>query len=229
MSKNAVALIVLGVLVLSTRDAMSAVKSASSDGEATAYLLGPFSSEFDIAYRAVLKPGAHNKSWSTLSMLLVGSRIPGPGASVGLASTPPHQRSARPFSYVNYPDLKDDYEDRSVNCDRGCTIELRADARTVYAYVQRRMLASWSRSDLYLQHPSIQLNAEVHEAGDSVYASLTPIRAIVAGRAIRQPTCAFTTRGIEPFKGTALVFRGTTNNAAAAYVDLATGVRADKC
>ena len=130
-----VALLLIGIAVVTTQAAIGAVKSASPDGEATIYLLGPFTSKFDVAYRAVLRPGAHNKSWSTLSMLLVGRRIPGPGASVGLASAPPHHRSIRPFAYVTYPDLEGDYKDYSVDCDRGCTIELRGDARTVYAYV----------------------------------------------------------------------------------------------
>ena len=55
------------------------VKSASSDGEATVYLLDKFSADFDLAYRAVLKPAVPRQSWSSLSILLVGSQIPGPG------------------------------------------------------------------------------------------------------------------------------------------------------
>lgn len=69
------------VIGLAAHPAIAAVKSASSDGEATVYLMGKFSTDFDVVYRAALKPAGHNKSWSSLSILLVGTQIPGPGAS----------------------------------------------------------------------------------------------------------------------------------------------------
>ncbi|MGB6738878.1 MAG: hypothetical protein WBD57_13655 [Candidatus Cybelea sp.] len=230
VSPRVFAFVLCGAIGVFTTHATAAdVKSASSDGEATVYLLDNFSADFDLAYRAVLKPAAHNKSWSSLSILLVGSQIPGPGASVGVASDPPHHAAARPFTYVVYPGLRDDYKSHSKSCSAGCLIELRGDARSIYAYVDRHAVASWSRSDLFITHPHVQLNAEVHGTGDSVYASLTPVRVLVAGRALPNPTCAFTTRGIEPAGRTTLTFSGKTNDAGGAFIELASGARADKC
>lgn len=217
------------VSVLMSQIAVAAVKPASPDGEATVYLLGKFSEDFDVAYRAVLKPAIHNKSWSSLSILLVGSQIPGPGASVGLASTPPSGVSTRPFTYVVYPGLSNDYRSYSATCAKGCIIELRGDARKIYASVNGKRLASWSRSDLYLQHPYIQLNAEVHGSEDYIFASLNPVRTIAVGRRLSRPICAFTTRGIEPTGLAMLIFRGKTSNAAGAFIDLLTGAHRSKC
>lgn len=177
----------------------------------------------------MLEAAAHNKSWSSLSILLVGSKIPGPGASVGISSDPPHHRSVHVFTYVVYPSLEDNYESQSTNCTKGCVIELRGDTRKIYAYVNGNMLASWSRSDLYLQHPHIQLNAEVHGEHDAIFASLTPVRTIVAGRMLSRPTCAFTTRGIEPAGRATLAFHGKTSDAGGAFINLTTGVHGDRC
>jgi hypothetical protein len=113
--------------------AVAAVKSASSDGEATVYVIDKFSKDFDIAYRAVLKPGNRNKSWSTLSILLVGSRIPGPGATVGLVSDIPNSRALRAFTYVVYPNSTYKYQNYTKNCRAGCILELRGDAARIYA------------------------------------------------------------------------------------------------
>jgi len=222
------AVVICIALSSTARVTIASVKAASSDGEATVYLAGSFSAEFDVAYRAVLKPGDHNKSWSTLSILLVGRQIPGPGASVGLVSDASHPR-ARPFTNVVYSNLKDDYKNYGASCTTGCVIRLRGTAARIYAYVDGKEMASWSRSDLYLQRPYVQLNAEVHAAGDSVDASLTPVRAVVAGHALPHPTCAFTTRGIEPAGLAAITFHGKTNDAGGAFVNLYTGARGDKC
>jgi hypothetical protein len=225
----ALSLAVLGLVGQTGRVAVAAVKSVSPDGEATVYLSGTFSNDFDIAYRAVLQPRSDNKSWSTLSILLVGSRIPGPGASVGVVSLPPGHRPVRAFTYVAYPSAKGQYESLSATCAAGCVIELRGDARNIRAYVDGKIVGSWSRSDLYLQHPSIQLNAEVHGSGDHIYASLIPVQTKIAERTLRSPTCAFTTRGIEPAGRTTLTFRGTTNDAGGSFINLLTGARMNKC
>lgn len=221
---------ICAALILMCSSAASAVKAASSDGEATVYLSGPFSSDFDIAFLAVLRPGGHNKSWSMVSVLLIGSAVPGPGVSVGLASASAHNRSIHPFTYVVYPSAKDSYEEHHAYCGHGCTIELRGDDTTVYAYVEGHLVSSWSRSDLYLQHPNIQLNGEVHGVGDSIFASLTPIRLRVGRHQIlHQPSCAFSTRGIEPSKSHALIFKGTVDTTAGAFINLDTGARGRKC
>ena len=223
------ALIVTSVAIFTRYPAKAAVKSASSDGEATVYITDKFTQNFDIAYRAVLKPGAKNKSWTTLSMLLIGSRLPGPGATVGLATGSPAFRGPRPFIYVVYPDSTYSYHNSKTNCETGCTLELRGDGARIYAYVNGVDLASWSRSDLYLQRPYIQLNAEAHAAGDTLIASLSPIRTTVAGRSIKNPACAFTTRGIEPAGLGTITFHGTTNDAGGAFVNLATLHHGNKC
>jgi hypothetical protein len=135
----------------------------------------------------------------------------------------------RAFSYVVYGDLKEEYQSHKFDCRDECLIELRGDARCIYAYVNGMRVAAWSRSDLYLQAPSIQLNAEAHGLGDSLQASLTPVRATAAGRELGHPTCAFTTRGIEPTGTAALQFRGTTNDAQATFLNLSSGKAGTKC
>jgi hypothetical protein len=209
--------------------AKAAIQSASTDGEATVYITNKFTRDFDIAYRAVLTPGAKNKSWTTLSMLLVGSRLPGPGATVGLATGDPKIRHPHPFVYVVYPGSMHSFHNFNTNCAAGCTIELRGDSRRIYACVDGVELASWSRSDLYLQQPYIQLNGEAHAAGDTLVASLSPIRTTVAGRSIKNPTCAFTTHGIEPRGLDTITFRGMTNDAGGAFLNLGTLNHGDKC
>lgn len=207
----------------------AAVKSASSDGEATVYVTGTFSKDFDLAYRAVLKPGSRNKSWSTLSILLVGNQIPGPGATVGLVSNTPSSRTLRPFTYVIYPNATYKYQNYRTNCRAGCILELRGDEARIYAYVNGVETADWSRSDLYLQHPYIQLNAEAHGKGDTLNASLTPVRVLVAGHSLHRPNCAFTTRGIEAAGLNVITFHGTTNDASGAFVNLSTSTHGSKC
>jgi hypothetical protein len=224
-----VVLFVAAYIAATLTAAMAAVKSASSDGEATVYLMADFTKSFDIAYRVTLKPAAHNKSWSSVSILLVGRQIPGAGASLGIISDPPSHTLVHSFTYVVYPNLKGDYNRQSGRCLTGCLIELRGDQHSIYAYVNDSLVASWSRSDLYLQHPHIQLNAEVHGVGDSIYAVLIPVRTVVADRTLPHPTCAFTTRGIEPAGLTALKFRGKANDAGGAFINLLTGIRGDKC
>jgi len=216
-------------VMLTAHVSAAAVKPASTDGEATVYVAGKFSADFDVAYRAVLKPAPHNKSWSTLSILLIGRQIPGPGASVGLVSGASPARMLHAFTDVVYPHLKDDYRSYGANCTLGCVIELRGDAARIYADVDGKEIASWSRSDLYLQRPYIQLNAEAHGAGDSLDASLTPVRTIAAGRSLSLPKCAFTTRGIEPSGLGVLTFHGVSRDAAGAFVNLSNGSHGDKC
>jgi hypothetical protein len=207
--------------------ARAVVKSASSDGEATVYLWGKFSANFDVAYKAILKPGLDNKSWSSLSILLVGSRIPGPGVSVGLSSEA-HHRTVRPFTYAVFPDGQYDYDNHVASCAAGCVIELRGDASRIYALVNGKVLTSWSRWDLYLKDPSIQLNAEANGAGDTIDALLSPVRIVADGHALA-PTCAFTTRGIEPTGSPRLSFHGTTNDSGGAFVNLLTQTHGERC
>ena len=208
--------------------ARSAVKSASTDGEATIYIAGNFTSDFDLAYRAVLKPGTRNKSWTSLGILLLGSQIPGPGAFFGLSGDPKHH-SVTPYTYVNFPGRQLEYKKQIGDCSDSCIIELRGDTARIYAYFNNKLLTSWSRSDLNLRGESIQLNAEAAGAGDELTASLTPLKTVSRGHVLASPKCAFTTRGIEPSGRSTLRFTGSTNNALGHYVTLETGLHADKC
>ena len=223
--------VALTCLVLSALShvASAAVQSASTDGEATVYLTGAFAKPFDVAYRAILKPGTHNGSWSSISLLLIGARLPGQSVSIGLSSDPQSNRQTRPFTLVVYPDLTAHYQKWDTNCERGCLVELRGTSDRVQAYVNNIAVASWSRSDLYLKNPYIQLNGEAHGTGDVLYASLTPVRVSVNGKSIKYPTCAFTTRGIEPTGLAKIELRGTVINAPGEFVNLRTGVHGDKC
>jgi hypothetical protein len=205
-----------------------AVKSASTDGEATVYIVGDFKKSFDLKYRAMLQPGKTNRSWTALSILLIGSHIPGPGVSVGLFSVD-RRSTVRPFSFVTYPDLSSFSVKPNKKCSAGCVIELRGDTSRIYAYAAGNEVASWSRSDLNLQAPYIQFNAETHAVGDSLVAALDPITETVNARHVEGPSCAFTTRGIKPTGRTQFKFSGTMNNSEGDFVNLSSGRRNDKC
>ncbi len=226
-------LLLIGLLALSsvfqTMTAPAAVKSVSTDGEATVYLMGNFSGTFDVAYSASLALAAHNKSWSALTILLVGTIIPCPGASIGLASGYPNARTLTAFTDVTYSSLRNSYKSQRVNCPIRCVIELRGNKNNIYAFLDGKRLATWPRVDLSLIKPSIQLNAEAHGVGDVINASLVRIRTIAGGRILPHPTCAFTTRGVEPSGTTNFKFTGTNRNAAGAFIALATGAHSDKC
>lgn len=98
------AIVALITIVSWSHRVIAAVKSASTDGEATVYVMGKFSEAFDVAYRGRLNPGARNKSsGTTLSILLIGQDVPGPGVSIGLAGDPSHMHTVHPFTYAVYP------------------------------------------------------------------------------------------------------------------------------
>lgn len=218
------------VMALSLHAAQATVKPVSTDGEATVYLMGDFSGRFDVAYRAALSARPRNKSWSTLSLLLIGRRIPGPGASVGLMRDASHGNALRAFTDVVYPNRSGDgFKSLAARCNSGCILELRGDSARISAYVNGEQVASWPRTDLNLERPYIQLNAEVHGPGDAIAASLEPVRMAAAGHAIHDPKCAFTTRGIEPYGRHVLTFRGVNEKADGAFVNLTTGSHSDRC
>ena len=174
---------------------------------ATVYLSGKFAGNFDVAYYALLKPAAN----------------------VGLASNGAGSSAVTPFTDVTYPTNKSTYEASKTNCNNGCIIELRGDAKNLYAYISDKLLATWPRAALQLNDPSFQLNAEAHGAGDTIDGTLSPVRLTAAGHAVKPPTCAFTTRGVEPSGRTTLTFHGVNKTADGEYVSLSTGVHADKC
>ncbi len=209
--------------------ALTGVKPVSSDGEATVYLSGNFTGDFDVAYKATLAPAPHNTSLSWLSILLIGKVIPGSGTSVGIASGGPRQSVTSVYTDVTYPNLNDTYKRERANCTTRCILELRGDKHTIFALVNGTELEAWPRSILRLTRPSIQLNAEVHGVGDVLQASLTPVRTIAAGRPLQHPTCAFTTRGIEPSGTRNLNFSGRNRDAPGEFVSLTTGAHGERC
>jgi len=71
----AMAIVVLIAFVVCTPSGSgAAVTSASTDGEATVYIAGHFSSNFDVAYNAALSEAPPNKGRSGVSLLLGASR-----------------------------------------------------------------------------------------------------------------------------------------------------------
>ena len=215
----------LATLVLTT----ASVKAISTDGEATIYLSGSYSGDFDVAYRARLGPSPHNTSWTTLGILLIGNQIPGPSGSVGLESDAQHPGTVLPYTALTRQNLRIEYKSYRIDCTGGCVIELRGDAKRISAYARGVRLASWPRSVLNPRQAYVQLNAEAHGDGDSLVASLSAVRTIAGGRRLPPPVCGFTTRGIKPAGRGILSFTGDTNNAGGAYVNLATGARVPNC
>jgi hypothetical protein len=161
--------------------------------------------------------------------MLIGRKIPGPAISVGLASAGRNGRALSAFTFVTDAAMKYAYKSRPVRCADGCVIELRGDARRIEARVDGKPAGSWLRSAIPLWQPSMQLNAEASRAGDSIEATLGPIRTIASGAPLSQPACAFTTRGIIPTASSPFAFAGTMNGEPGEYIDLRTGARGDKC
>lgn len=229
MTRRVVFWVAIALQALAAASALGSVKPVSPDGEATVYLAGDFSGDFEIAYRARLAPAPHNKSWSTLSVLLVGRVIPGPGASVGIANGVPSGGVLSTFSDVTFADGKNSYRNGHTACSAGCVLELHGTKQDVRALIDGKQVAFWPRSALSLVGPSIQLNAEVHAAGDVITASLVRLHAVAGGLALADPTCAFTTRGIEANGRRTLRFTGTNHAAPGTYFSPITGARSDSC
>ncbi len=227
----AMAMVVLiSFVVLTPSTSAAAVTSASTDGEATVYITGDFSRDFDVAYNAVLREAPRNKGWSGVSLLLVGTVIPGPGVSIGLSTGDPSEHEIYAFTSVVDAHGHESYNNTPATCGAGCRIELRGTATSIDAVLNNRVISRWSRASMPLVNPSIQINAEVAKAGDTIHAVLTPVALTIGTRTLKSPTCAFTTQGVEPNGVGALTFSGAFRpGAQAAFVSLKTGHRGDKC
>jgi hypothetical protein len=208
---------------------MGAVTPVSTDGEATVYLKGDFTGAFDLTYRAALVPSPQNKSWTVLGIMLLGTKNPGPGVEIGLSNGDPSETIITAFTSFTDANGKNVWKTVPTSCNAGCVIELKGDAEKLEAIVAGKSIGSWARASLPLSEPYVQLNAEVDKSGDTIKASLVRIRTTAAGVDLPSPTCAFTTRGIEPSGDRMLTFSGVHNDAQGAFVNLLTSARGDKC
>jgi hypothetical protein len=213
--------------------ALAKVTSVSTDGEATVYLNTDFGQDFDLAYDVTFEPAPENKSWSTVSILLVGAKFPSASVSVGLSRGYPNATTLSAFTTSAHPNERQTYRAFPVQCMVRCRLELRAQRGDLYALVDGRELASWPRWGYPMANPAVQVNGEVGEVGDRLSASLVSARRRLAGVPTPAPTCAFTTQGIEPRAlGTpgSIAFAGSRRpDARVTYIALADGSASDSC
>lgn len=223
--------ICIGVLFTSATPTFANVKAVSTDGEATVYLTADFSRNFDLDYQVVFLPAPKNKSWSTVSLLLLSGRGRGSSVSVGLSRGYPHASTLAAFTTSTAPGKKPSFESSPVTCTPTCRLQLRGSADALSAVVNGRRVGSWSRRSLAMRTPTIQLNAEVAELQDTISATVTPLSTVVAGTE-RRPSCAFTTQGIEPRLSAdhRIIFTGARRkNARVTYIALVSGSTRDSC
>lgn len=207
------------------------VKPVSTDGEATVYLNGDFSREFELSYDIAFHPARHNRSLSFIDVILLGEIPPSGSITVGLMLGAPNPSALSAFVTTNRLGGKQKFEQFPVTCRSHCRLELKGNATEFSASIQGRRIRTWSRSDVFMRKPYAQLNGEVSGPGDSIFALVTPIRVTAGGHSLR-PTCAFTTQGIEArsTSSNAFEFVGTSrSDARVTYVSLRTGKTQDKC
>jgi len=212
--------------------AVAKVTAVSTDGEGTVYLLGDFSGDFDVAYDVAFEPAPANRSWSTVSIALLG-RTPGASMSVGLSRGYPTPASLAGFTMANGPQQLMRYLPFPVTCTTTCLLELRSQQGFVYALIDGHRVGAWPRSAMPIAKPYVQLNAEVSRVGDHVAATLTPVHTLARGFALEAPVCAFTTQGVVPaaFGGRgALRFSGARDpNGPVTYLALVNGAPIAAC
>ena len=226
------AAISIAVLLLgAVAPAAAKVKATSTDGEATVYLTADFTHDFDLAYRIDFAPKSTNKAWSVVSILLLNGVGNGASVSVGLSRGFPNPTTLAAFTTANAPGEKADYRSVPVACARTCLVELRGTATAIAALVEGHSIGRWSRRRLQLDAAAVQVNAEVAELGDALHATMSPVRTLAAGQLI-DPSCAFTTQGIEPHLQTrgAISFEGVRRKIArVTYISLVDGSTGDSC
>ncbi|MEO6913058.1 MAG: hypothetical protein ABI182_03430 [Candidatus Baltobacteraceae bacterium] len=224
-----IALVVIAIF-LTPAAGRASVHAVSTDGEATVYLRGHFGSDFDLVFDVEFGPQNRNRSWTFVSILLLGETQPSASASIGLSRGSPNQRTLSTFTYANDVGKSPVYRSFPIACVAICVIELRGTKTHLYALADGVVLGRWDRSNSLMQKPYVQLNAEVSAFGDRIQARLLPIRLIDGRGILPGPTCAFTTQGVVPSLKRGIAFGGTrSRDAKAAFVSLATGVRGDKC
>lgn len=207
------------------------VKPVSTDGEATVYLNGDFLREFELSYDITFHPARHNRSLSFIDVILLGGIPPSGSITVGLMLGAPNPSALSAFVTTNRRGEKQKFEQFPLTCRSHCRLELKGNTTEFSASIQGRRIRTWSRSDVLMRKPYVQLNGEVSGPGDSIFALVAPIRMTAGGHSLR-PTCAFTTRGIEARSTSshAFEFVGTSrSDARVTYVSLRTGNAQEKC
>jgi len=200
----------------------------SKDGEATVYVDGAFGKPFVLSFDAALRRQRRNRSWSTVDVLLLGGPPPSDSISIGLYPT---KNTVRAFLSVNRgADFK--FHDSGVVCRDAYRLTLRGSENTILALGNGREIRRWQRSEFKMRHPSVQLNGEVDAPGDLIDARLHPVELQVAGVALTEPSCSFTTRGINVRRtndGT-LRFRGEYKvKDSSEFVSLSNGHATETC
>jgi hypothetical protein len=169
-----------------------AATAFSTDGEATVYVAGAFNRPFRVSYGANLSPQPRNRSWSTLSIALLGGPPPSDSISVGIY---PSQSEIVVFTFVTRGRISA-FRRQRISCSRGCRLALVGDRWSIEAVVDGHIVSRWPRFEFRLPRPSLQLNAEVDAPGDRLNGRLLPIELEANGKVLRGPSCSFTTRGI---------------------------------
>jgi hypothetical protein len=211
-------------------------KSLSTDGEATIYLTGDFSTGFSVAYNAILPAALGNRSRTFVGIMLIGRTNPGPRIELGLTRGDPNAAALQAFTSVNSRNGGHRFQSIPVRCTPACRLVLRGDKVRLRALIVTQNaiqeVGSWARSDFGFLRPYVQLNGEVSERGDTIAAVLVPMRVVAASQSLPAPTCGFTTRGIQPRRlaGGTLTFTGTYRDAApTSFVDLRSGRLVGRC
>ena len=224
------AIVAVLCLALGRTQSSAAVKAVSTDGEATVYVTGDLSRNFNVSYQAALHPSPGNRSWTTVGVMLLGRANPGPSLEVGLARGPSNALTG--FTSTQGVKPRATFKAFVVRCTPGCVLTVRADENAYYASIEGAQVGEWPRKQFDFIKPYIQLNAEVIKPGDSISAVFLPIRLVSNSEPMQSPSCAFTTRGIEPslLPNGALQFVGTyRRDAPPAFVSLGTRHHGDRC
>jgi hypothetical protein len=169
----------------------------TTHGEATVYVAGNFTRDFDVSYVLAVDTRRNNRSFTTIGVMMIGATDPGPSAEVGLANGYPSAKGTSGFVLGSHGHGTTSSAVWGLPCGATCTIELRGNSDHVSAYLDGRLAGTWSRSDLSIESPYIQINAEVYKEGDAISASVVTKKATAGGRALQAPICEFTTGGIE--------------------------------
>lgn len=224
-------LVLAGVLAAPSM-ALAKVHAVSTDGEATVYLTGSLAHNFDVSYEVEYRPSRGNRSWTVISLLLLGRASPSGSIGVGLSRGSPRELALSGFTDIGIVSGAPVYRRVHVRCAEKCLIELRGSATTISALIDGRLEGTWSRRSLRLLNPYIQINGEVSAIGDQISVSLTRVRARSESGRLPTPVCAFTTQGVHAraIGDGGLLFSGRRDpRADATYVSLSTGATGDTC
>ena len=120
--------------------------TSATHGEATVYIAGNFTRDFDVSYVILLAGPSNNKSFTTIGMMLIGATDPGPTAEVGLAQDYPAANDVSGFAIGSRDHGTTSSAIWGISCGSTYTVELRGTSDHVYGYVGGRLAAAWSRT-----------------------------------------------------------------------------------